>query len=206
MKIEFIVPIVLVVFFSYSCKDPYQGGNSVPTCEWTSQEDIAVNPIVLSAPSGMSSYYYGQIPSDRKIRNLQQPLWKGNYLASQNKGKIYGNLISDGSACNGNNTRSYDLPSNSSKIGPNYLKLAVPAQGFYGTAKMTIRSDDYQSSSDPTTAEYVMWSGSSSNPDYPTIYGTLTGQRRTWNPSTGKIVISKGPGGCYYSNGLLVCP
>tara|TARA_R110000744_G_scaffold374324_2_gene487052 strand:- start:2386 stop:3000 length:615 start_codon:yes stop_codon:yes gene_type:complete len=204
MKIKLQILFLGILVFG-SCRDPYTTSGSTPSCSWNSEQDIAVDPIALKVPSGMSSFFMGSVPGDKIFRNLQQPLWQGNYSSSKNVAKISGDLISDGSACNGSKT--YSLPSGSSKIGSYFLKLITPSQGFYGTAKMTIRSDDFKSSSNPGIAEYVIWSGSSSNPDYPTIYGALTGVRKTYDPTAGKIILSsKGNDGCYYSNGQQICP
>ena len=205
MKTKNVLPILLVIILSFSCKDPYSQ-SSVPTCTWTAEENIHVDPIALKVPSGMSPLYMGQVPSDGVFKTLTHPLWPGDFSTS-NKAKIFGDLTSDGSACSGDNSRSYDYAYNNSRIGNYYLTLTAPSQGFFGTAKMTIRSDDFKTASNHTIAEYVLWSGSSSNPDYPTIYGSITGVRKTYDPNAGKIIIKDKDGsGCYYKSGQRICP
>lgn len=207
MKSKILILILLVITF-YSCtKDNF--GSNVPACSWSDNDAIAVDPIALSVPSNMSMSFMGTVPSDGIFRTLTHPLWKGTFYSDKNVAKIYGQLISDGSECTGSKNFSYavDYGGNSNNIGGNYIKLTVPTQGFYGTAKMTILTDFYFTDTNASIAEYVCWAGSSSNPDFPTIYGAINGVRKTYDPSTENVILKTRDGsGCYYSNGNYICP
>ncbi len=150
----------------------------------------------------MSNYYYGAIPSDRVIRNLQQPLWKGDFWSNTNKAYISGQLVADGTYCTGQ--ISYEYPEGSSEIGLNFLTVLVPANDFLGSATIHIRSDDYKKSSDPQTAQYILWQGSGNDPEFDGVDGNILGSRKEYRPSTGRLPIQGVD--CYYLNGTRICP
>lgn len=198
--------LLVLVLFICSCRDEPTSGSSVPACNWTSEEDVGIENIALRAPDGMSSFYYGALPADRVMRNLQHPLWLGNFWSTKNEASINGNLKPDGTACTGE-PKAFEFAEGNNKIGSNYLRLPAPSNArFFGIVTMSIRSDDYKTASDPNNAEYVVWAGTGTNPDYPTVNGTITGSRKTYRPSTGKLTPSGKDGGCYYLSGEKICP
>ncbi len=178
---------------------------SIEPCDYTQKEDVVVTDIALKAPSSkMSSFYYGQVPSDKTFRSLTHALWPGNFKSDKNSAKISGTLTSSGKTCTGN--KGFAYKANSSRIGGYYLNLDLPkGVNFIGNVTMLIRSDDYKTK-DPNIVEYVLWSGSGNDPYFNGINGNIIGARKTYRPSSAKIPIASiGEYGCYYKNGQKIC-
>ncbi len=189
MKLKFksyLFYLVGIIILFQSCSTDFPIPPKIEKCDYTLKKNITVNNIELKAPSSMSSFYYGQLPSDRIFRDLLHPLWQGDF-GGTNKAQIDGTLKSSGKNCTGDNTYKYFA--GNSRIGQYFLNLDLPKDvPFMGTATMTIRSDDYKSSNDPLLAEYVIWTGSGNDPETLGISGTITGVKKMYRPNTNKLV------------------
>jgi hypothetical protein len=206
MKYKLVLFILFGILMStVSCRQPVPGQGRIEKCKYTQKENVSVANIRLKAPTGMSSFFYGSVPSDRIFRTLTHALVQGNFWANKNNGHIRGNLKSSGHTCTGD--WQFNYKAGSSRIGGNFLNLNTPkGVNFLGTVTMLIRSDDYKNSSNPNIAEYVLWSGSGNDPQFEGINGNLLGARKTYNPSSGKVQIAVvDKEGCYIRNGSRVC-
>lgn len=152
----------------------------------------------------MSDSYYknsGIFP-DKTFSDLTAALDKGDSKETY-RGEIMINLRSSDKTCKGDNTEK--IPGKDKRIEGRYVTIKTPSDVvFIGLATLNIRGDDWKSK-DKLRNSYVLWTGSSNDPQYNGINGNIIGAVKEYNPGSGKIILQgKGSNSYYIKDGKKI--
>ncbi len=179
MKTKTFVAIFLFVILLFSCRESFPDSKITPVCDWGKEESVSFDKIEFTYNvQEMSQSWRNQYPADNVIRDLWTVLQNnGDLNLSSNKARVFG-TITGGQGCIGTKQFSQNT---FEKVSPKSVKAPFPNNGFVVNALVTVRSDDYRSTSGNGDAYYVFWTRNSNTLP---VNGKILGKtERFWSSS-----------------------